>query len=77
MVHETYKTIIKLINSKKLNEPFYPRDIIKATKVKNPRTFHTFPAKHRKRNPQGTSELFIQQKDGRYKLIRPYKYGLK
>lgn len=77
MVHETYKTIIKLINSKKLKEPFYPIDIIHVTRAKNPETLQRFPSKHRKGNPSGTSELFTPFKDGRYNLIRPFKYGLK
>jgi len=77
MVHDTYKTIIKLVNSKKLKEPFYPKDIINVTRAKNLKTLRNFAIVHRKGNPTGTSELFTQHKDGRYKLIRPFKYGLK
>ena len=77
MVHDTYKTIIKLVNSKKLKEPFYPKDIKNSTRAKNIETLRRLPALHRKGNLGGTSELFTQFKDGRYKLIRPFKYGLK
>lgn len=77
MVHDTYKTIIKLVQSKKLREAFYPIDIIHATRTKNKKTLQTFPSKHRKGNPCGESELFTQLKDGSYKLIRPFRYGLK
>jgi hypothetical protein len=77
MVHDTYKTIIKLVKSKKLKEPFYPADIVKAARAKNIETLRKFPAMHRKGNPHGASELFTQLKDGKYKLIKPFKYDLK
>ena len=77
MVHDTYKTIIKLVQSKKLKEPFYPIDIIKATRAKNKKTLLVFPSKHRKGNPRSESELFIQNKNGSYKLIQPFKYELR
>ncbi len=77
MVHETYKTIIKLVNSKKLKEPFYPADIAKVIRVKNIETLRRLPSLHRKGNLGNTSELFTRYKDGSYKLIRPFKYGLK
>ena len=78
MVHETYKTIIKLVKSKKLKEPFFPVDIVNAIpKAKYPQTQRKFPVIHRKGNPKNTSVLFTKLKDGRYKLIRPFKYDLK
>ena len=78
MVHETYKTIIKLVKSKKLKEPFFPVDIVNAIpRAKNLKTLRKFPIVHRKENPTNTTELFTQLKDGRYKLIRPFKYDLK
>ena len=33
--HQTYETIIKLVNTEKLKEPFYPIDIATATGEKN------------------------------------------
>ncbi len=78
MVHETYKTIIKLVKSKKLKEPFFPIDIVNAIpRAKNPVTLRKFPIVHRKGNPRNTSVLFTKLKDNRYKLIRPFKYDLK
>jgi hypothetical protein len=77
MAHETYKEIIRLVKSKKLKEPFYPKDIVKAAPKINSGTSRTFPIRHRKGNPGGNSELFVQLKNGGYKLIKPYKYGLK
>jgi len=56
MVHETYKTIIKLVKSKKLKEPFFPVDIVNAIpKAKNLKTLRKFPIVHRKENPINTT----------------------
>ncbi len=78
MKHETYKTIIKLVKSKKLKEPFFPVDITNAIpRAKNPETLRKFPSMHKKGNSRNLSMLLTQLKDGRYKLIRPFKYDLK
>jgi len=73
--HHTYRQILKAINSGKLKEPFTIPELKKACPHLNERTCSNFPSKHRKNNPGGDSELFIQLEDGRYKLIRPFKYG--
>ena len=75
--HQTYETIVKLVNTKKLKEPFYPIDILTAAGEKDSRTLREFPAKHKKENPKGRIVLFTQLKDNSYKLVRPFKYGLK
>ena len=78
MTHETYKTIIKLVKSKKLKEPFFPIDIVNAIpRAKNPETLRKFPSMHTKESPRNVSILFTKLKDNRYKLIRPFKYNLK
>ena len=75
--HQTYETIIKLVNTKKLKEPFYPIDIATAAGKKDDRALREFPAKHKKGNPKGRDVLFTKLKDNSYKLVRPLKYGLK
>ena len=76
--HGTYSKIISAVKGKRLKEPFYPRDVPKACRAKNnAETFRKFPSAHRKKNPYNHSELFVQLKDGRYKLIRPFRYVIK
>lgn len=77
MVHRIYCQIINAVKSKKLKEPFFPRDIKKAIPKMNKKTSHTFPSKHKRNNTGNNSELFIRLKNGTYKLIRPFKYDLK
>ena len=75
--YDSYEAIIKLVKSKKLKEPFFPADIAKATRAKNAGTLRRYPTRHRKGNPDGYSVLFTKLKDGRYKLVRPFKFGIK
>ena len=76
--HGTYARIISAVKSKRLAEPFFPKDVPKACRAKNnAETFRKFPSAHRKKNPYNHRELFVQLKDGRYKLIRPFRYGIK
>lgn len=76
--HQAYKVIIQLVKSRKLREPFSPLDIAHATRQRyNRETLRRFPSKHKKGNVGNDSELFVYLKSGKYRLIRPFKYGLK
>ena len=73
MAPQAYSKVVKAITSKKLKEPFFPYEAIKACRPKNPETFRKIFAGYRRGNPNGYPPLFIQLKDGTYKAIRPFK----
>ena len=74
--HRVYETIVERIKERKLKEPFSSNDLIRACPEIKEGTARTFPRKHRKGNPGGNSELFEMVSPGRFKIIRPLKYGL-
>ena len=71
----TYAKVVRAVKSKRLKEPFVPHDLVAACKMSS-QTASKYPAKYRKGNPTGAPAYFIRNKDGRYKLTRPFKYGL-
>ena len=73
MAPQAYPKVIKAIKSRKLKEPFFPHEAIKACKPKNPDTLRKIFSSYRRGNPFGKQPLFIQRKDGTYKAIRPFK----
>ncbi len=73
--YPTYSKIVRAVRSKKLKEPFYPNDLVKACGIES-RAASRYPARYRRGNPQGKSVYFVQMNNGRYKLVRPFKYGL-
>ena len=73
MAPQAYSKVVKAITSKRLKEPFFPYEAVKACRPKNPDTFRKIFAKYRRGNPYGNQALFIQLKDGTYKAIRPFK----
>ena len=75
--HKVYRTIIEAVEKGILKEPFSSNDIIKACPNLVKSTCRTFPRKHRKGNPGMNSELFVMVSKGLFKLIRPYKYGIR
>lgn len=74
--HRIYRTIVQAVKDKKLGEPFSANDVMKACRNLKPTTCMTFLNKHRKSNPSQTSELFVRVSPGKFKLIRPIRYGL-
>jgi len=67
---------IKLIDAIKqavysgiLKEPFSATDVKKACPGWARRTYSNFLSKHRKGNPGGYSEYFLQSSDGSYNLL--------
>ena len=76
MKHFIYKTIVKAVKNGKLKEPFSAHDLMKTCPNLKPSTCMVFLSKHRKANPSNTSELFVRVSPGKFKLLRPLKYGL-
>ena len=76
VAHMVYSTIINAIKVGKLKEPFTIADLMYACKDLKKGTCNTFPSKHRKGNPGGNSELFEAVSKGKFKLLRPFRYGL-
>ncbi len=74
--HIVYRTIVRSVKNGKLKEPFSANDVMKACPKLKPSTCMTILNKHRKSNPSKTSELFVRVSPGKFKLIRPIKYGL-
>lgn len=76
MVHKVYRAIVRAVKIGWLSEPFSSEDFKQACPGFAPGTYRTFLAKHAKGNPGGNSELFVRVALGRYRCIRPFKYGL-
>jgi len=76
MSHKVYKTIVAAITKGRPSEPFTVEDFRKSCPGFGEGTYKAFLHKHRKGNPVGNSELFVLVTPGRFKCIRPFKYGL-
>ncbi|MCG2767236.1 MAG: hypothetical protein L6435_02485 [Anaerolineae bacterium] len=74
--HIVYRAIISVVESGQLKEPFSGADIRHACPELCDATCNTFPHKHSLGNPGGTSELFERVSPGRFRLLRPFRYGL-
>ncbi len=74
--HKVYKNIVKAVNDEKLNEPFTNDDFREACPGLGEGTYNAFLHKHRINNPGGNSELFEKVAPGKFKLVRPIKYGI-
>lgn len=74
--HKVYSSIISAVKSGTLKEPFSKDDFKNACPNLGEGTYNAFLDKHRMGNPGGNSELFEKVSPGKFKLIRPLKYGL-
>lgn len=74
--HRVYACIVRAVSIGKLKEPFARDDFRKACPGFGEGTYRAFLHKHRVGNPGGNSELFERVSPGRFKLVRPYEYGL-
>jgi hypothetical protein len=74
--HKVYRSIIEVVRANKLREPFTVTDFRRACPGLGEGTYQAFLNKHRVGNPGGNSELFIRVSPGKFKLLRPFKYGL-
>lgn len=73
--HKVYRCIVEAVKSGILEEPFTKYDFRNACPNLGEGTYNAFLDKHRVGNPGGNSELFEKIAPGRFKLVRPAKYG--
>lgn len=71
--HKVYFAVIAAVEAGRLVEPFNSAEFRRACPGFAEGTYQVFLSKHRKGNGT-TSELFERVSQGRYKLLRPYKY---
>lgn len=76
MKHKVYQAIIKAIRAGKLAEPFTSENFKNSCPGFGKGTYNAFLYKHSCGNPGGNSELFKKVAPGRFKCVRPFKYGL-
>jgi hypothetical protein len=74
--HKVYAGIVQAVNYGRLIEPFTQDDFRRACPGFGEGTYKAFLYKHRKGNPGGVSELFELVSPGRFRLLRPLRYGL-
>lgn len=74
--HRVYSAIVQAVKTRRLKEPFGSREFKMACPGFADGTYNVFLNKHRKGNPGGTSELFKRVSPGKFRVIRPFKYGL-
>ena len=74
--HKVYSCIITAVKIGTLIEPFTKDDFRKACPNFGEGTYNAFLDKHRLGNPSDNTELFEKVAPGKFKLIRPFKYGL-
>ena len=74
--HKVYKAIVHAVMSGRLKEPFTKHDFRVACPQFKEGTYNAFLWKHRKGNGK-TSDLFEVVKPGQFRVLRPFKYGLR
>jgi len=76
MAHQVYTAIVNAVKDGSLSEPFTKKDFIKACPDFGAGTYNAFLWKHQVGNTGGQSELFIKVSPGKFRLVKPLKYGL-
>lgn len=76
MSHRVYRAIVEAVRARRLREPFSVADFEGACPGFGAGTYSAFLHKHARGNPGQTSELFERVSRGRFRCIRPFKYGL-
>lgn len=76
MKHRVYGEIIKAVKAGILKEPFTVRDFKISCPDLGDGTYSAFLYKHRTGNPSANTELFERVSRGRFRCVRPFKYGL-
>lgn len=72
--HEVYRCIVVAVRSGSLKEPFTKDDFRRTCPNFGDGTYNAFLDKHSVGNPD--SELFERVAPGKFKLVRPIKYGI-
>jgi len=75
MRHRVYSRIIEVLAIGQLAEPFANAEFAQATPELGKGTHNAFLHKHAVGNPGGNSELFKRVAPGRFRIVRPLKYG--
>ena len=76
MAHKVYSAIVSAVKNETLQEPFTKSDFREACPGFGDGTYNAFLDKHSKGNPGGNSELFERVAPGKFRCLRPFKYGL-
>lgn len=74
--HKVYSAIVQAVKKGVLNEPFTQDDFRRACPGLGEGTYNAFLYKHRKGNPGGATDLFDLVGPGKFRLLRPFRYGL-
>lgn len=74
--HRVYAAIIAAVRDGRLQEPFGRAEFVAACPTFGEGTYKAFLDKHRIQNPGNQSELFERVGAGRFRCIRPFRYGL-
>lgn len=74
--HKVYTAIVQAVKKEQLKEPFTQEDFRRTCPGLGEGTYQAFLYKHRKDNPGGQSELFEMVGPGKFRLLRPFLYGL-
>lgn len=76
MAHKIYRAIVSAVKTGRLVEPFNEKDFRAACPSLGGGTYRDFLHRHAIGNPSGTDELFQRVSPGRFRCVRPFKYGL-
>jgi hypothetical protein len=76
MQHRVYSAIVSAVQAGTLAEPFSAASFKRACPGLGAGTYNAFLHKHSRGNPGGNSELFERVAPGRFRCLRPLKYGL-
>ncbi len=74
--HKVYTSIVEAVAAGRLDEPFTTQGFRDACGGFGKGTYNAFLHKHTRGNPGGNSELFEKVGKGKFRLLRPLKYGL-
>jgi hypothetical protein len=76
MRHKVYGAIVKAVRTGALVEPFSKADFEATCPGFGGGTYNAFLNKHARGNSGGNSELFERASPGRFRCLRPFRYGL-
>src|SRR5690349_8507823 len=73
--HRVYEALVKAVEEGRLVEPFGRDDFRRACLGLGEGTYNAFLDKHSRGNPGRNSDLVERVAPGRFRLLRPLKYG--
>jgi hypothetical protein len=76
MRHKVYESIVTAIKSGKMAEPFTRQDFEMSCPGFGNGTYNAFLYKHVRGNNISNSKLFERVAPGKFRCLRPFKYGL-